>query len=118
MAASTSICSDSGDNYRYLTYKYGIGIHVWHLPLCKLYKCFDLYLLNHHNTMADSVFIRDLCVFRENNIVVNNQDLTSTDLTCMIDLFVSFVIPLLCCSYVCFVRWETSTFIKQCTVII
>ena len=21
-------------NYRYLSYKYGIGIHEWHLPLC------------------------------------------------------------------------------------
>ena len=46
MAAKISIFfSDSGDNYRYLSYKYGIGIHVWHLPLCKSYKCYDLLIL-------------------------------------------------------------------------
>ena len=43
MAAKISSFSDFGDNYSYLSYKYGIGIHVWHLPLCKLYKCFDLF---------------------------------------------------------------------------
>ena len=69
MAAKISSFSDFGDNYRYLSYKYGIGIHVWHLPLCKLYKCFDLFLLNHHKTIANGVFIRDLCLLRENNIV-------------------------------------------------
>ena len=51
------------------------------LPLCKLYKCSDLYLLNQHN-----IFIRDLCLLRENNIVVDDQDLTCTMLTFMIDL--------------------------------
>ena len=85
MAAKISSFSDFGDNYRYLTYEYGIGIHVWHLPLCKLLKCFDLYLLNHHSTIADGVFIRDLCLLRENNIVVADQDLTCTELTFMID---------------------------------
>ena len=35
MAAKISSFSDFGDNYRYLSYKYGIGIHVWHLPLCR-----------------------------------------------------------------------------------
>ena len=49
---------------------------------------FDLYLLNHHNTIANGVFIRDLCLLRENNIVVDDQDLTSTELTYMIDLYV------------------------------
>ena len=63
------------DNYRYLSYNYGIRIHVWNLPLCKLYKCFDLYLLNHHNMIANGVFIRDLYLLRENNIVVDDQDL-------------------------------------------
>ena len=37
-------------------------MHVWHLPLCKLCKCFDVYLLNHHNTIANGVFRRDLCL--------------------------------------------------------
>ena len=77
--------SDFGDNYRYLSYKYGIGIHVWHLPLCTLYKCFDLFLLNHHKTIANGVFISELCLLRENNIVDDDQDLTSTELTYMID---------------------------------
>ena len=85
MAAKISSFSDFGDNYRYLSYKYGIGIHVWHLPLCKLYKCFDVFLLNHHKTIANGVFIRDLCLLRENNIVDDDQDLTSTELTYMID---------------------------------
>ena len=86
MAANISSFSDFGDNYTYLSYKYGIGKHVWHLPLCKLYKCFDLYLLKHHNTIANGVFIRDLCLLRENNIIVKDQDLTRTELTFMIDL--------------------------------
>ena len=85
LAGKISSFSDFGDNYRYLSYKYGIGIHVWHLPLRKLYKCFDLYLLNHHNTIANGVCIRDLCLLRENNFV-DDQDLTSTELTYMIDL--------------------------------
>ena len=33
-----------------------------------------------------SVFIRDLCLLRKNNIVDDDQDLTSTELTYMIDL--------------------------------
>ena len=87
MAAKISSFSDFGDNYRYLSYKYRIGIHVlvWHLPLCKLYKCFDFFLLNHHKTIANGVFIRDLCLLRENNIVDDDQDLTSTELIFMID---------------------------------
>ena len=86
LAAKISSFSDFDDNYRYLSYKYEIEIHVWPLPLCKLCTCFDLYLLNHHNTIANSVFILDLCLFIENNIVVDDQDLTSTKLTYMIDL--------------------------------
>ena len=49
------------------------------------YKCFDLFLLNHHKTIANGVFIRDLCLLRENNIVDDDHDLTSTELTYMID---------------------------------
>ena len=41
----------------------------------------NLFLLNHHKTIANGVFIRDLCLLRENNIVVDDQDLTSTKLT-------------------------------------
>ena len=85
MAARISSFSDFGDNYRYLSYKYGIGIHVGHLPFCKFYKCFDLFLLNHHKTIANGVFIRNLCLLREDNIIDDDQDLTSTELTYMID---------------------------------
>ena len=50
-----------------------------------MYKCFDVFLLNHHKTIANGVFIRDRCLLRENNIVDDDQDLTSTELTYMID---------------------------------
>ena len=110
LAARISCFSDFGDNYRYISYKYGIGIHKWHLPLCKLYKRFDLYLLNHHNTFANGVFIGDLCLLRENNIVDDDQDLTSTELTHIIDLFMYFVISLLYCSYVSFCTVQKPSF--------
>ena len=38
MATKISSFSEFGDNYRYLSYKYEIGIHIWDFPLCKLYK--------------------------------------------------------------------------------
>ena len=85
MAAKIPSFSDFGDNYRYLSYKYGIGKHVWHLPISKLCKCFDLFLLNYYKTIANGVFIRDLFLLKESNIVVDDQDLTSTELTYMTD---------------------------------
>ena len=85
MAAKICSFSDFGDNYKYLSYINKIGIHVWHLLLCKLYECFDLYLLlSHHSTISNCVFIRDLCLLRENSIVVDDQYLTSTELTFII----------------------------------
>ena len=87
MAAKISSFSDFGDNYRYRSYKYKIGIHVWHLPLCKLYKCLicSCYIIiKLIATIANGVFIRDQCLLRENNIVVDDQDLTSTELSYMI----------------------------------
>ena len=62
-----------------LEYMYGI----YHYVNC--INVFDLFLLNHHKTIANGVFIRDLCLLRENNIVDDDQDLTSTELTYMID---------------------------------
>ena len=38
LAAKISSFSGFGENYRYLSYKYGIGIHVWHLTLWNLYN--------------------------------------------------------------------------------
>ena len=57
--AKCSSVSNFGDNYRYLSYKYKIGNHVWDSPLCKLHKCFDLYL---HSiaVFPEGSFIRDL----------------------------------------------------------
>ena len=43
-SAKCSSVSNFGDNYRYLSYKYKIGNHVWNSPLCKLLKCFDSYM--------------------------------------------------------------------------
>ena len=40
----------------------------------------------YHNTIANGDFIRDLCLLRENNNVVDDQDLTNTELIYMIDL--------------------------------
>ena len=45
-----------------------------------------MYLLNHHNAITNGVFIRDLCLLRENNIVVDDQELTKTELIYMIDI--------------------------------
>ena len=48
-----------------------------------------MYLLNHHKTIANGVFIRDLYLLTENDIVDDDQDLTSTELTYMVDLCTS-----------------------------
>ena len=40
-SAKCSSVSNFRDNYRYISYKYKIGNHVWDLPLYKLHKCFD-----------------------------------------------------------------------------
>ena len=46
-SAQCSSVTNFGDNYRYLSYKYTIGNHVWDSPLCKLHKCFDSYIMPH-----------------------------------------------------------------------
>ena len=55
------------------------GVELFSHYLCMLvyYACYK--------TIANGVFIRDLCLLRENNIVDDDQDLTSTELTYMID---------------------------------
>ena len=62
-----------------LEYMYGI----YHYVNC--INVFILFLLNHHKTIANGVFISNLCLLSENNIVDDDQDLTSTELTYMID---------------------------------
>ena len=43
-SAKCSSVSNFGDNYRYLSYKYKMGNHVWYSPLCKVHKCFAPYM--------------------------------------------------------------------------
>ena len=45
-SAKYSGVSNFRDNYRYLSYNYEIGNHVWDLPLCNLHKSFDSYMLS------------------------------------------------------------------------
>ena len=75
LSAKSSSSSDFGDNYRYLSYKYNIEIHVWNLPLslCKLYKCFDLYLSHNSAVYPDGVFIRELCLLRDDYSLIDNK---------------------------------------------
>ena len=65
LSAKSSSLSDFGDNYRYLSYKYNIGIHVWNLPLCKLYKCFDIYLSHDSTVNPDGSSFYTRAVFIE-----------------------------------------------------
>ena len=77
LSATSSSSSDFGDYYRYLSYKYNIGIDVWNLPLCKLYKYVDLYLS--HN--PDGTFIRELCLFKDDYFLIDNNDITKEELS-------------------------------------
>ena len=84
MPAKSSRSSDFGDNYRYLSYKYNIGIHVWNLPLCKLYKCFDIYLSHDFTANTDGVFIRELtglCLLRDDYSLTDNNDITKEEVS-------------------------------------
>ena len=36
--------STFGDNYRYLSYKYNIGFHIWMLSVNDVVKCISLYM--------------------------------------------------------------------------
>ena len=76
LSAKSSSSSDFGDNYRYLSYKYSIGIHAWNLLLSKLYKCFDSYLSHKSAVNPDGVFIRELCLLRDDYSLLDNNDIT------------------------------------------
>ena len=71
--------SNFGDNYRYLSYKYKIGNHVWDSPLCKLHKCFDSYMSHSITVFPEGYFIRDLCLMRDDYTVFNNCAITKED---------------------------------------
>ena len=71
-SAKCSSVSNLGDNYRYLSYKYKIGNHVWDLPLCKLHKCFDSDMSHNITFFPESSFICDLCLIRDDYTVFNS----------------------------------------------
>ena len=84
LSAKSSSSSDFGDNYRYLCYKYNIGIHVWNLPLCKLYKCFDIYLSHDSTVIPEGVFVRELCLLRDYYSLSDNNDITKEEVSYII----------------------------------
>ena len=82
LSAKSSSSSDFGDNYIiYLSYKYNIVIQVWNLSLCKLYKCFDIYLSHDSTVNPDGVFIRELCLLRDDYSLIDNNDVTKEEVS-------------------------------------
>ena len=79
MSAKSGSSSDLEDNYRYLSYKYNIGIHVWNLLFKKRCKCFDIYLSHNSAVHPDGVFIRGLCLLKDDYFLINNNDLTKEE---------------------------------------
>ena len=45
---------------------------IYHYVNC--IHIFNLFLLNYHTMIANGVFLRDLCLLRKKNIVVDDQD--------------------------------------------
>ena len=84
-SAKCSSVSNFGDNYRYLSYKYKIGNHVWNSPLCKLLKCFDSYMSHSITVFPEGSFIRDLCLMRDDYSVFNNCAITKEELVFLIN---------------------------------
>ena len=84
-SAKCSSVSNFGDNYRYLSYKYKIGNHVWNSPLCKLLKCFDSYMSHSITVFPEGSFIRDLCLMRDDYSVFNNCAITKEELFFLIN---------------------------------
>ena len=68
LSAISSGGSTFGDNYRYLSYKYNIGPHIWMLSLKEVIKCISLYISTHENLLhsAHGTTIRDLCLAQDN----------------------------------------------------
>ena len=79
-SANCSNVSNFGDNYRYLSYKYKIGNHVWDAPLCKLHKCFNSYMSLSIAIFPEGSFIRDLCLIRDDYTVFGNCAITKEEL--------------------------------------
>ena len=69
-------------------------MHVWNLPLCKLYKSFDIYLSHDSTVNPDGVFIREQCLLRDDYSLTDNND-NACDIT---KEEVSYIINHLCIS--------------------
>ena len=67
LSAISSVNSPFGDNYRYLSFKYKIGSHIWLSSLNKVTKCISLYISIHEHALYSShgVIIRYLCLARD-----------------------------------------------------
>ena len=67
LSAISSVNSTFGDNYRYLSFKYNIGSHIWFSSLNEVTKCISLYISIHEHALYSShgVIIRDLCLARD-----------------------------------------------------
>ena len=76
LSSKSSSSSDFGDNYRYLSYKYNIGIHI---EFAIMYKCFDIYLSHDSTVNTDGVFIRELCLLRDDYSLTDNNDITKEE---------------------------------------
>ena len=77
LSAKSSSSFDFRHNYRCLSYKCNIGIHVWNLLISKQYMSFDLYLSHNPAVNPDGVFIRELCLFRDDYSPIDNNDITT-----------------------------------------
>ena len=68
LSAISSGCSTLGDNYRYLSYKYNIGPHIWMLSLNEVIKCISLYISTNENLLhsVHGTIVRDFCLARDN----------------------------------------------------
>ena len=47
-------------------------MHIRDVPSCKVYKCLFIYICLIISVVSDGLFIRDLCVFRDDYNVIDN----------------------------------------------
>ena len=80
-SATSNPFSDFADNYKYITYKYKIPVRAWRLPICHIFKLFDVYIENHVEHSHYGYMIRELCLQRNCESFI----LTSTELSMLIE---------------------------------
>ena len=49
--------------------------------LCKVYKCFDLHFSHNPAVNLDRTFIRELCLFRDDYSLIDNNDIIKEELS-------------------------------------